>query len=141
MFVWLLPEYSAESYIDHTCNDAPAQLHATQRPSQQQTSCKPDTAATTQTSQPSASASVTAGDMLEGEGFDAAELYAAVKPSGSEPQLPQDNAKLRPTLRPYQRRAAAWMVGREKGALVWLCMHVLTPLFGEHSMHEFQTQL
>lgn len=70
--------------------------------------------------------------MLEGEGFDAAELYAAVKPSGNEPQLPQDNPKLRPTLRPYQKRAAAWMVAREKGALVWLCIHVLTSLFGEH---------
>ena len=87
-------------------------------PSQQQASCIPDAAAVDGTSDTSASMAAEQDDLLEREGFDAAELYAAVKPSGKEPQLPQDNPKLRPTLRPYQRRAAAWMVARETGALV-----------------------
>ena len=50
--------------------------------------------------------------------FDAAELYTAVKPSGREPELQQDLPQLNPVLRSYQRRAAAWMVAREKGQLV-----------------------
>lgn len=49
--------------------------------------------------------------------FDAAELYAAVKPSGREPELPAGatSATLLPTLRRYQARAALWMVQRERG--------------------------
>ena len=125
VFAWLLPEHSTESQVDVSHGNALVQLHMTQALLQRQASCTPDSAAINSTSPPSASMSVAADDLLEGEGFDAAELYAAVKPSGNEPQLPQDNPKLRPTLRPYQRRAAAWMVGRETGAVVCLCMLVL----------------
>ena len=54
----------------------------------------------------------------QGGGLDVAELYAAVKPHGNEPELTGDNPRLRPTLRPYQKRAAAWMVAREEACQV-----------------------
>ena len=56
--------------------------------------------------------------------FDAAELYTAVKPSGSEPELQQDLPQLNPVLRSYQRRAAAWMVAREKAQRVGILTHL-----------------
>jgi hypothetical protein len=45
----------------------------------------------------------------------AAELYAAVKPTGDEAQWEGECPQLRPELRPYQRRAVAWMLRREAG--------------------------
>ena len=44
---------------------------------------------------------------------DAMEIYAAVKPSGEEPELSGDVPELKAKLHRYQRRSAAWMVHRE----------------------------
>ncbi|KAK3022375.1 hypothetical protein RJ639_047349 [Escallonia herrerae] len=48
--------------------------------------------------------------------FDVAWFYEAVKPSKEDPMLENDMPDLLPKLRPYQLRAAYWMVQREKGA-------------------------
>ncbi|KAH9702947.1 RING-finger DEAD-like helicase PHD and SNF2 domain-containing protein [Citrus sinensis] len=47
--------------------------------------------------------------------FDVARFYEAIKRSKAEPMLEEDLPDLLPLLRPYQRRAAYWMVQREKG--------------------------
>ena len=44
---------------------------------------------------------------------DAMEIYAAVKPSGDEPELMGELPELSARLHRYQRRSAAWMVQRE----------------------------
>ena len=44
---------------------------------------------------------------------DAREIYAAVKPSGDEPELTGNPPELKAKLHSYQRRSAAWMVHRE----------------------------
>ena len=59
-----------------------------------------------------------AAGLQDMEELDAAGVYAAVKPPQGEVQLQASWPQLRPQLRPYQRRAASWMVQREKGFLV-----------------------
>ncbi|XP_042375333.1 E3 ubiquitin-protein ligase SHPRH-like [Zingiber officinale] len=48
--------------------------------------------------------------------FDVAEFFEAIKRSREEPMLDEELPDLLPRLRPYQRRAAYWMVQREKEA-------------------------
>ncbi|XP_010554570.1 PREDICTED: E3 ubiquitin-protein ligase SHPRH [Tarenaya hassleriana] len=52
--------------------------------------------------------------------FDVAAFYEAIKPSKMDATLGDDIPDLLPALRPYQRRAAYWMVQREKGDPVQL---------------------
>ncbi|CAM6114787.1 unnamed protein product [Calypogeia fissa] len=61
------------------------------------------------------------GRLIEGTGcdrqhvFDPSALYDAVKPSWPGPVLDMSFPELLPNLRPYQLRAAFWMVHRERG--------------------------
>ncbi|GFY84449.1 RING-finger, DEAD-like helicase, PHD and SNF2 domain-containing protein [Actinidia rufa] len=48
--------------------------------------------------------------------FDVAGFYEAIKPSKEYPTLEDDIPDLLPEFRPYQRRAAYWMVQREQGS-------------------------
>ena len=50
---------------------------------------------------------------------EATEVYAAIRPDGTEAAWPGPIPELRPTLRPYQSRALAWMVQRERAAQVF----------------------
>ncbi|KAI3991562.1 hypothetical protein MKX01_040572 [Papaver californicum] len=54
-------------------------------------------------------------DPRHGTGFNVAEFYDSIKPTKLEPMLDDELPDLLPELRPYQRRAANWMVQREKG--------------------------
>ncbi|CAH8265480.1 unnamed protein product [Arabidopsis lyrata] len=54
-------------------------------------------------------------DSSKQSGFDAAAFYEAIKPSKTNTMLGDDITDLLPELRPYQRRAAYWMVQRERG--------------------------
>ncbi|KAL2227322.1 UNVERIFIED_CONTAM: hypothetical protein Sindi_2090900 [Sesamum indicum] len=47
--------------------------------------------------------------------FEVSSFYEAIKPSKEAPMLEDHLPDLLPELRPYQRRAAYWMVQREKG--------------------------
>ncbi|XP_068668548.1 uncharacterized protein [Aristolochia californica] len=53
--------------------------------------------------------------------FDVAQFYEAIRPSKTEPMLENELADLLPQLRPYQRRAAYWMVQQEKRGPQYLC--------------------
>ena len=124
---WLMPEHSSDQHMPHSSevSAAPAdsQLHICQQnPMPRHSPMKPEdtvpdsaTASNSMQQNPESSAHQkgTAGNAQAAVGFDVAELYAAVKPQGNEPELSANNPKLRPKLRPYQKRAAAWMVARE----------------------------
>ncbi len=45
----------------------------------------------------------------------AADVFSAVRPTGKEPELDGGFHELTVEMRPYQRRAVGWMVGREVG--------------------------
>ncbi|CAL8467045.1 g6581 [Coccomyxa elongata] len=61
---------------------------------------------------------------------DAMEIYTAVKPTGKERELEANLPQLTSTLHRHQRRAAAWMVDRERGAQVKKeCLGELHPLW------------
>ena len=60
---------------------------------------------------------------------EAAEVYAAVRPSGHEPAWAAPIPELRPTLRPYQARALAWMLRRERLDQVQFVSHWLYVAF------------
>ena len=127
VFSWLLPQHGAEGHVPqaaqppsalpnntssahHNCNmyghNAVKPDDAIPGPADASISVKQDSDALVHQADSAGNESPAA--------FDAAELYAAVKPQGNEPELSCSSTKLRPTLRPYQKRAAAWMVGREQ---------------------------
>ena len=61
--------------------------------------------------------------------MDAASIYSLVKPPKDlKVELQGSFKQLRPQLRPYQRRAASWMVQREKGFLVCIISRQLHPV-------------
>lgn len=99
-------------------------LHQCQQQHQQQQQTPSDShqqsAASSNKLDPSVRTQCEEDDAREEQGgaLDVAELYAAVKPHGNEPELTGDTSRLRPTLRPYQKRAAAWMVAREEASQV-----------------------
>ncbi|KAK7385443.1 hypothetical protein VNO78_31163 [Psophocarpus tetragonolobus] len=64
--------------------------------------------------------------------FDPAGFYEAIKPSKAEPMLKDDIPELLPKLRPYQRRAAFWMVEQEK---------VVEESQGERERNQFHSPL
>lgn len=116
VFAWLLPEHAVEAHIPDTLDVPSAQQNSQQQgpPISQHQAAENSNIACQSVTVEAASD----GKLLTDSGFGAAELYAAVKPQGNEPELPGNNARLRPTLRPYQKRAAAWMVAREQGTMV-----------------------
>nr|XP_009611461.1 E3 ubiquitin-protein ligase SHPRH-like [Nicotiana tomentosiformis]XP_009611462.1 E3 ubiquitin-protein ligase SHPRH-like [Nicotiana tomentosiformis] len=72
--------------------------------------------------------------------FDVASFYEAIKPSKEEPMLDDNLPGLLPKLRPYQRRAAYWMVQREKrnfdGSLQSKINRFISPLCMQLSLIE-----
>lgn len=125
---WLLPEHRADGHVPQATQQPSASSNNTSSAHHKHdisghSAVKPDD---TMPGPADASISIkqdsdalvhqadSAGNAEPPAAFDAAELYAAVKPQGTEPELSRSSTKLRPTLRPYQKRAAAWMVSREQ---------------------------
>lgn len=140
VLAWLLPEHSAEHQITQSSVPSAASANIPTDPPPPSIAVKPEVhdanstdAHTTDTNSAdpcgreanSADAikhpADATGNAQAAVGFDAAEVYAAVKPTGLEPELSTGSTQLKPTLRPYQKRAAAWMVAREQQPQVVPC--------------------
>ena len=99
---WLAPQYQAATHFP----DAPRYL-----------STKTDKANGAHHS-PSKLAPGSSAGVVSPPSVDAATLFAAIQPREDEAEWAGELPALLPTLRRYQRRAAAWMVSRELGPQV-----------------------
>ena len=120
---WLLPQHSASAHFpDLTIPQSQGNGHSLQDPQHSgspalkrppsEDSASPHSAVSPRSARGSSPRGVLTTAAVE-VGMQIADIYAAVRPTGREPQLQGSFPELTVQLRPYQRRAAAWMVSRE----------------------------